>query len=257
MSDLRSWAASLPPYEGKIHLRFDGPVAELLIDDPPTRNALHPHMMVALADRIADLTGRCRVVLVGGTAGAFCSGGNLNALRSHLALPELAGALVDFMTATTERLVQGDMMVLGVVDGPALGGGAELLTACDEVYGSPRARIGFVQARLGVSPGFGGGRRLVARVGPRAALKLLTEAKILDATEAARRGLIDEVVDDPWLRARARAAELIALPEAAVVGARRLVQAAAREGGAAVEREVFLGLWGGPAHLDALRRSRA
>jgi enoyl-CoA hydratase/carnithine racemase len=202
-------------------------------------------MMVQLAD--VPLQG-VRVVLLRGAGGSFCSGGNLTAVQAHLLADGAGAALTAFMSAALDRLADGPAMVVAAVEGAALGGGAELLTACDAVYASPDARIAFVQASLGVSPGFGGGTRLVERVGARRALAALTDGE-------ADCGLVDARVADPVAAARAHATRLLALPPASLLGARRLVLAARRLPHAearAEERAIFAELWGGPAHRVAL-----
>lgn len=248
----RAWVAGLPPADGVVSVSY-GPIAEIVLDHPPTRNALSPAMMVELADAVEGVADAA-VVILRGAGGSFCSGGNLQAVREHLVRPGGGADLVAFMQATTERLATLGPVVIGVAEGHALGGGAELLTACDFVVAAPDARIGFVQARLGVSPGFGGGVRLVARVGRAAALRLLTGGPV-KADEALVLGLVDLVREDALTAARAWAAELAALPPEALTRARRLVDAASRLPRAealAVERQLFAELWGGPAHLAAL-----
>jgi len=248
----RRWVDTLPPSEGVVSVTY-GTVAEILLDHPPTRNALSPSMMVELADAVEGVVD-ARVVILRGAGGSFCSGGNLQAVREHLVRPGGGADLVSFMQATTGRLASLGPVVIGVAEGHALGGGAELLTACDFVVAAPDARIGFVQARLGVSPGFGGGTRLVARVGRSTALRLLTGGPVV-ATEALALGLVDLVREDALTAARAWAAELSELPPDALRAARRLVDAAAvlpADEALAVERTLFAELWGGPAHLAAL-----
>jgi enoyl-CoA hydratase/carnithine racemase len=251
MTDFRALVAGLPAGEGRVVVT-PGVVATITFDHAASRNALDPAMMVALADA-ADAVRDARVVLLRGAHGTFCSGGNLGAVREHLAVPGAGHAFGAFMQGAVDRLAALDAIVIAVVEGAALGGGAELVVAADRVVAAPDARIGFVHARLGVSPGFGGGGRLVARVGPHAALRVLAFARVLPAAEAHAIGLVDEVAADPHARADALAAELLALPAAAVRGAKRVVRAAAPEPpGRAEELEVFASLWGGPDHQRAL-----
>lgn len=252
--DFRAWAATLPPAAGRVRATA-GDLAEIAIDAPTTRNALDPAMMVGLADAIEAVRG-ARVVVLRGEGGHFCSGGDLNAVRRHL-VSKGGRALGAFMQATLGALAALDAIVIGVLQGAALGGGAELLAACDLVHAAPDAKVGWVQARMGVSPGFGGGTRLVRRVGPRAALALMATARPLSAAEALVVGLVDVVEADPIAGARARAADLLAIDADALRGAKRVVRAAAALPDAealAAELDVFDALWGGPGHLRALAR---
>jgi enoyl-CoA hydratase/carnithine racemase len=253
MTDFRAWASTLPSGVGRVHID-PGPVAWIRVDDASTRNALDPHMMVALADA-ADAVRGARVVILTGEHGTFCSGGNLGAVRDHLAVPGAGATFGAFMRGAVDRLTALDAIVIAAVDGAALGGGAEFVAAADLVVAAPSARIGFVHARLGVSPGFGGGAHLVRRVGPSAALRLLAFAKVLPAVEAHALGLVDELADNPRARAAELAAELLAIPDASLRGAKRLVRAAA-PAGRDEELAIFAELWGGPAHRKALEPRR-
>lgn len=254
MIDFRAWAARLPPGEGRVRREGSADLVEIVLDHPRTRNALHPRMMVELADAIGAARD-ARVVILRGEGGTFCSGGNLDSVRRHLVAPNMAEALVAFMQAACDALESSDAIVLGVLEGAALGGGAELLAACDLVTAAPDARIGWVQARLGVSPGFGGGLRLLDRVGPRLALRLMTEARAVAAPDALAMGLVDVVATDPVEAARARAADLLALDAGALRAPKRILRAARalpRAEARAEERALFAALWGAPAHLRAL-----
>ncbi|MBM4393566.1 MAG: enoyl-CoA hydratase/isomerase family protein, partial [Deltaproteobacteria bacterium] len=162
MIDLPALAASLPRGEGRVHATVIDGVAEVVLDHPARRNAFTPHMMVDLGQ--LDVSG-ARCILLRGAGTSFCSGGDLGAVREHLALPGGGRALATFMATAIARLSR-HAPIVGCVEGHALGGGAELLAACDIVVAAPTAEVGFVQARLGVSPGFGGGGYLAGRVGP-------------------------------------------------------------------------------------------
>lgn len=252
----RERAAAVPAGPGQVHLGVAGEVATLRLDHPGARNALSPAMMVALADAVAALRASPpRAVVIGGAGPAFCAGGDLAAVQQHLLAPGAAAEMQAFMAETCDALLALPCLVIAAVEGAALGGGAELLTACDLVYCAPTARVGFVQAAMGVSPGFGGARRLVKQLGPRRAVDLLTRARPLTATEAHQVGLVDEVCDDPWSAARARAEQCAALPAGAGGAAKPLV-ARLVAGDAAAEGEVFARLWGGPEHVAALDRFR-
>ncbi|MDP2305977.1 MAG: enoyl-CoA hydratase/isomerase family protein [Pseudomonadota bacterium] len=250
LTDFRALVETLPPGPGRVVVTT-GDLATIRFDHEPSRNALDPAMMVALSDAI-EAVRDARVVVLSGAHRTFCSGGNLGAVRSHLAMPGAGRAFGAFMQDALDRLAALDAIVIAVVEGAALGGGAELVVTADLVVAAPDARIGFVHARLGVSPGFGGGGRLVSRVGPRAALQVLAFARVLGAAEAHAIDLVDEVDPDPHARADALATELLALPAAAVRGAKRVVRAAAPPVGRTEELEVFAELWGGPDHQRAL-----
>jgi 3-hydroxyacyl-CoA dehydrogenase/enoyl-CoA hydratase/3-hydroxybutyryl-CoA epimerase len=98
--------------------------------------------------------------------------------------------------------------VVAAVDGVCLGGGTELILACDYRLASdrPETRIGLPEVRLGIIPGFGGTTRLPRLIGTRPALDLILTGRNLDARRAARIGLIHERVHPAQLYERARAA---------------------------------------------------
>ncbi|MEC7948064.1 MAG: enoyl-CoA hydratase/isomerase family protein [Myxococcota bacterium] len=241
---------ALPPGDGAVRMLRTGAVAEVVLDHPRRRNAISVAMMLAFADAVEQLEASppTAVLLHGAGGRAFCAGGDLRAVRAHLLDGSAAAAMTSLMTDTLDRLAGLPSLVFGAVDGPALGGGAEILTACHHITASAAARIGFVHARLGVSPGWGGARRLVARIGHRRAALVLAQAERMSASAARNWDLVDEVVDEGLAlpRARARAEAVAALPSGSVRAALRVAKSPA------TEAEVFLGLWGGPAHRKAL-----
>src|SRR6202030_3123679 len=95
--------------------------------------------------------------------------------------------------------------VIACIQGFALGGGCELALACTLRLAADTARLGQPEAKLGVIPGYGGSQRLPRLVGRGAALKLLLTGAIIDAAEALRIGLVDEVVPAATLMERAEA----------------------------------------------------
>lgn len=247
---------SLPRGRGRIHLDIQGRVAELILDNPGARNAVSIGMMAdlrAAVDRLRQWQGAA-VILRSADRRAFCSGGDLAAVRSHLLEQGLAEAMSRHMQTVLDELAALPVVRIAALEGAAVGGGAELLLVADWIVAAPASRVGFVQGRLGVSPGWGGGRRLVERLGSRLARLELAMAKLRVAEEALAVGLVDEVVADGDALDRAR-------DLAEQVAARAPVAlAAALQVGAGVdaeeERAAFLSLWGGPAHRQALARMR-
>lgn len=248
-----SWdPAQLPRGRGRVHVVGDGLVRELVLDNPAARNALGPGMMADLAQVLPQLEagGFAALIVRGQVGGGFCAGGDLRSVREHLLGPGTAAGMARTMAGLLDRLANLPCLVLAAVEGQALGGGAELLTACDEVVAARDARIGFVHASLGVSPGWGGGQRLVRRVGRRSALCLLLPDSPPTAEHALAHGLIDRICP-PGLalsRCRARAEQVAGMPLEAVAAAVRI----ARSGDPGVELDAFVSLWGGPAHRAAL-----
>ena len=239
-------------------LAIDGPVAHVTIDNPSARNAMSPGMMADLVQIITTLeSAEVAVVLLHGEGDkAFCAGGDLRSVAAHLMAPEHARGMCAVMTDALNRLASLHAVVLAAVEGAALGGGAEILSAVDGVVAARGATVGFIHGRLGVSPGWGGGGRLVGRVGAARALQVMTLARRMSAEEAHGLGVVDRLVPDTEALAEAEqwAAQVCTQPTAAVRGAVRVVRAwrDAPAGAAGVEASVFSELWGGPAHVAAL-----
>lgn len=248
-----SWdPGSLPPGGGRIRRHTHGGVVELVLDQPEVRNALSAGMMAALRRELDELLLRPPrgLLLRGEGSRAFCSGGDLRDVRAHLIDKEAGAGMCRTMGRLLDRLLEAPFPVVAAVEGVALGGGAELLTACHLVLAGAGARVGFVHAALGVSPGWGGGRRLLARLGPARARRVLLEARPLSDQEALRLGLVDEVV--PTGTARERALALLqrsaSHPPEAVAAALRIAGGAGR----AEEERSFAELWGSPEHRARL-----
>jgi enoyl-CoA hydratase len=134
---------------------------------------------------------------------------------------------------------------IAMINGFALGGGCELALACDMRIAARSARLGQPEIRLGLIPGGGGTQRLPRLVGAGQALRLILSGEIIDATEAHRIGLVDEIVDDDALRART--AEIAQGMAAHSPVALRLAKAAVHAAleaplgaGLAMERELFI-----------------
>lgn len=215
--------------------------------------------MVDLSDVVSDLERwpSGRGVLVYGSNHTFCSGGDLKQLE-HFLDPIKGGHMSNYMQHTLTRLFRLPFVTLAVIEGRALGGGAEIACACDFRAMSTSAMIGFVQSKLSVSPGWGGGSRLVEILGRTKALRLLASGAILKSDEAEKIGLADIVVLDgtsavdearTFLRTIA-----VECPAAAQAAKKVVVNASTHDVETVLEgeREIFKSVWGSPAHLQAL-----
>ncbi|MGA8938011.1 MAG: enoyl-CoA hydratase-related protein, partial [Acidobacteriaceae bacterium] len=110
--------------------------------------------------------------------------------------------------------------VIAAINGVALGGGCELALACTLRIASEKARLGFPEVKLGLIPGYGGTQRLTRLIGRSAALRLMLSAQIIDAPEALRLGLVDEVTytDDLLPRALNLAVSIASMAPLAIAG---------------------------------------
>ena len=258
---LRSLKASLGPRArdgGHVQLHLDGAVAQLVLDHGARRNALTVGMMIDLAEHVQTLSSwPCSVVMLRAREPrVFCAGGDLSELPH--APPEAAEAMCVAMSAVLDGLLDLPAISVCVLDGLAVGGGAELTTACDHRVGSAAARVHFIQASLGIAPGWGGAGRLVRHVGRRRALQILTREGVVGVDRGLELGLFDARLEgaDPVAEAFDWLGPLLELAPAAVQAVKRQVVAAApaRTGGVTEEARAFGAVWGGPAHRAALAR---
>lgn len=197
--------------EGLVLYQSQASTAVLTINRPDRRNALSRALIVAIDDAIAraenDQAARC--VIVTGAGPAFCAGMDLAELQSSLEVPPDATPVWDDalrLARLYDRIYALPKPTIAAVQGSAVAGGAGLVTVCDLAIAVPAARFGYPEVRRGlvaamVMP------HLLRHVGERLARYLLLSGELIDAAEAQRVGLINEVV--PADRLLARAGELV------------------------------------------------
>ncbi|GIH13373.1 enoyl-CoA hydratase/isomerase family protein [Rugosimonospora africana] len=164
------------------------------LNRPEKRNAIDAGMVAALHELCASLEERPRLLLLtGGAAGVFAGGADIGQLRDRGRIEALAGINVGIF----ERLRRLPMPSLAAVDGPALGGGAELAYACDLRICTSRAFFGQPEVRLGIMAGAGATYRLPALVGETLAKEMLFTGRRVPAAEALAIRLVNRVVEEP------------------------------------------------------------
>lgn len=166
----------------------------VMLNRPEKRNAIDADVIAALHDVCASLEREPRLLLLtGGTAGIFAGGADILQLRDRGRLDALAGINLRLF----ERIRHLPMPSVAAVDGPALGGGAELAYACDLRICTSRAFFGQPEVRLGIIAGAGACYRLPALVGEGMAKEILFTGRRVPAAEAFAIRLVNRVVDDP------------------------------------------------------------
>src|SRR6266568_2848247 len=196
-----------------IRIEKRAPLAIVTLDRPKVLNALSAETLAELDSALNDLAddAATRVVLLSGAGGrAFAAGADIRELAILSAEEGRAFALRG--QAVLRSIETLGKPVIACIQGFALGGGCELALACTLRIAGHDARLGQPEVKLGVLPGHGGTQRLPRLVGRGAGLKLLLTGAIIDAQEALRIGLVDEVVPAAELMARA---ETLALEIAA------------------------------------------
>jgi enoyl-CoA hydratase/carnithine racemase len=178
-------------------LSFDGDLARLLLDRPEVRNAIPLHGWDMLGERVAEVArSDARLLIVQGAGSAFCAGADLSEFGR---LQADAAERTRFRTAMRnayEALASLPIPVIARVHGACFGAGVALALACDIIEVAPAARFAITPARIGISYPQGDVHRLVQRIGPGQAARMLFSAATIDAEEALRIGLAD-VLEDP------------------------------------------------------------
>ncbi|GAB3236843.1 enoyl-CoA hydratase/isomerase family protein [Mycolicibacterium hippocampi] len=185
-----------------VDLEFDDGLAVITIDRPHARNAISLETMDQLDKALDGAAGAAALVLTGAGDRAFVSGGDLKEL-SALRTEAQASAMAFRMRSICDRIAGFPAPVMAALNGHALGGGAEFAVAADIRVAADDIKIGFNQVSLAIMPAWGGAERLVALVGYSKALLLAGTGRIVDAAEAERIGLIDQVCaratfDEQW-----------------------------------------------------------
>jgi enoyl-CoA hydratase len=192
----------------------------LTLNRPAATNALNTALLAALAATLDWLAENksCRVVMLCGAGGNFAAGADIAEIEAKTT----AEAVGDPRMAHWSSVRGFPKPIIAAVDGYALGGGLELALMADILVVGATARLGLPESNLGLIPGAGGGQRLMARVGPARAARMVMMGEIIDASQAEAWGLASyratgSATDD----AEMLAARLAARAPLAMVAAKR------------------------------------
>jgi enoyl-CoA hydratase/carnithine racemase len=216
-------------------LRDDHGVVRLVLNRPEQRNALDPELAGALSSAVesASADASTRVIVITGAGSAFCAGAKLDALLAASERNDVQAVRASFgvIEQVYRALLAARPPLIAAVNGPALAGGAGIVGACDLAIASDRASLGYPEILLGLTPGMVL-TLLVQQAGVRAALDLALTGRRVSAEEAARFGLVTEVVpaDDLEARVAERARQLAALSPSAVSATKRWIATLAETG---------------------------
>ena len=191
-------------------IAVDSPVATVLVHEPHpgavwvTVNRIHKHNALA-RPVLAELAAAVRLagtrkdvrylVLTGAGNRYFAAGGDLRDLANVrdeaavMAMMEEAGAALDAIRTCP-------VPVVAFLNGDAIGGGAELALACDMRMQASHARIGYIQAKLGITSAWGGGPDLFQLIGSARATRMMSRCELIGAEQALTWGLADAVISD-------------------------------------------------------------
>ena len=188
----------------------NGKVGLITINRPEALNALNNDVMDGIAKAVegfeADETIAC--IVLTGNEKAFAAGADIAFMKDFSYVQNYKS---NFITRNWESIASARKPVIAAVSGFALGGGCEVAMMCDIIYASDTAKFGQPEIKLGILPGAGGTQRLPRAVGKAKAMDLCLTARMMDAQEAERAGLVSRVFPaDQLLAETLKAAATIA-----------------------------------------------
>ena len=169
-------------------------VATLTINSPRTMNALNSQILGELECALYDLNlvDEVKVVVITGAGEkAFVAGADIKEMSS---MNSYEGHQFGLKGQRVMMLIEKmSKPVIAAVNGYALGGGLELALACDFIYASEKAKVGFPEVTLGIMPGFGGTQNLARLIGPNRANEMIFTGTMLNAEKACLWGIVNQV----------------------------------------------------------------
>jgi enoyl-CoA hydratase len=203
-----------------------GAVILIRLNRPAARNAINAKMIEELLGTLGhyDANPELRCAIITGSDDVFAAGADIKEMVNRTAANMMAG--VGF--AAFDSVARIRKPIIAAVAGLALGGGCELAMMCDFVIAADNAKFGQPEITLGVAPGMGGSQRLTRLVGKSKAMDMLLTARMMNASEAERAGLVSRVVPaDRLLSEAMAAAEKIAeMAPLAVIANKEMVNVA-------------------------------
>ena len=172
-----------------------GKVGLLTLNRPKAMNALSPDLMRELGEALLQFEADENIgaMVITGSEKAFAAGADIKAMREWGYMDVYKS---DYITAEWETVARCRKPVIAAVAGYALGGGCELAMMCDFILAAETAKFGQPEINLGIIPGAGGTQRLPRFVGKSKAMEmvLLGQARMMDAQEAERCGLVSRII---------------------------------------------------------------
>jgi len=169
-----------------------GRVGLITLNRPKQLNALSPGLMAEVGSALAAFDGDAGIgaILIAGNEKAFAAGADITAMKDF---NYMHAYMTDYITGW-EHFRSVRKPVIAAVAGYALGGGNELAMQCDILIAAENAKFGQPEINLGIMPGYGGTQRLPRYTSKAKAMDLCLTARMMDAQEAERAGLVSRVV---------------------------------------------------------------
>jgi len=170
-----------------------GRVGLVTLHRPKQLNALNDALMTELGEALLEFDADANIgaIVLTGSDKAFAAGADIGAMASWSYMDVYK---TDYITRNWEALKRTRKPVIAAVAGFALGGGCEIALACDIVIAADTAKFGQPEIKIGVMPGAGGTQRLPRVIGKAKAMDMILTARMMDAQEAERAGLVSRVV---------------------------------------------------------------
>ena len=170
-----------------------GRVGLITLNRPKALNALNDALMDELGEVLAgfDADENIGCIVLTGSDKAFAAGADIGAMKDWSYMDVYKSG---YISRNWERIRSVRKPVIAAVAGFALGGGCELAMTCDFIIAAESAKFGQPEIKLGIIPGAGGTQRLPRAVGKSKAMDMVLTARMMDAAEAERAGLVSRVV---------------------------------------------------------------
>lgn len=168
-------------------------VGLIRLNRPKALNALNDQLMDELGHALIgfDADDSIGCIVITGSEKAFAAGADIGMMASYTFMDVYKG---DYITRNWEQIRRVRKPVIAAVSGYALGGGCELAMMCDFIIAADNAKFGQPEVKLGTMPGAGGTQRMPRAVSKSKAMDLCLTARMMDALEAERAGLVSRVV---------------------------------------------------------------
>jgi len=176
-----------------IHVTTRGRVGLITLNRPKQMNALSPRLMQELGEAMYgfDADDGVGAIVVTGNDKAFAAGADIVVMKNYSYMDAFRN---NYITRDWEHIRNIRKPVIAAVAGYALGGGNELAMMCDIVIAADNAKFGQPEVNLGVMPGAGGTQRLARFASKAKAMDICLTARMMDAAEAERAGIVSRVV---------------------------------------------------------------
>jgi enoyl-CoA hydratase len=170
-----------------------GRVGVVRLNRPKALNALNDQLMDELGSVLLSFDGDENIgcIVITGSDKAFAAGADISAMANYSYMDVYKG---QYITRNWETIRQVRKPVIAAVAGYALGGGCELAMMCDFIIAADTAKFGQPEVKIGTMPGAGGTQRLPRAISKAKAMDMCLTARIMDAAEAERAGLVSRIV---------------------------------------------------------------